>query len=178
MATALAFAAFLFLPILPIILLTNSADLLKATYYQADEETTPLLTRIRAGHKNLLCENLAPFVGVFFVAQSFGVEGLETPMIIFIIGRCVHFLGAVLNPPFARTVGFLLGWMSTVYMAFLAYTKFGEIKEPTEEERTLNILNNTCVFTLFLFVPYDLGRIPANGILKLTYYPKLALTPS
>ena len=78
MATALAFAAFLFLPILPIILLTNSADLLKATYYQADEETTPLLTRIRAGHKNLLCENLASFVGVFFVAQSFGGREVYT----------------------------------------------------------------------------------------------------
>lgn len=108
--------------------------------------------------------------GIALSAHGLGVVGLAGPAAVFCCGRLVHFFGAILNPPFARTLGFVAGWAASMYVAYLVYGAYSALEAPSEGEKTFALITATCVFTLLLFVPYDLGRIPANGILKLTYY--------
>ena len=60
-------------------------------------------------------------------------------------------------------------WMCCAYLVALELLNMDNLDAGW---LNLEMLSAISVFTLLLFIPYDLGRIPANGILKLTYYNK------
>jgi hypothetical protein len=84
--------------------------------------------------------------------------------------RVGHYIAAYANIPFGRTINFLVGWVASMYIGFLICAKASTtmLTDPTEEGKMMLVF--LCIFTLFQFIPYDVGRIPANGIKNLTYY--------
>lgn len=166
------FGSFMMLPGIVVKILNNG--LVQATYYSdAEEKQLAVVQRFLDGHKNLVCENLTPFVGIALACETLKVSGLSTAATIFVLGRAVHYVGSILNPPFVRTVGFVAGWVATVYMGYAFCEAFEALEAPTEQEETLAYMVYMCLACLFMFIPYDVGRIPANGITKLTYYTEM-----
>ena len=76
-------------------------------------------TRLRLAHANST-ESLIPFAAVLLVAEVTGVEGavLATASMSYFWARVVHAVAYTLAIPFIRTVAFVVGFLSTVAIAW------------------------------------------------------------
>lgn len=79
----------------------------------------PWATRMKAAHANAV-ENLVVFAALILVAQALGVSDNATQMsaTVYFWARVAHFAAYTFAIPWVRTLGFVIGWLSQLCIAW------------------------------------------------------------
>jgi len=90
---------------------------------KSDNRTTPAWAkRLQQAHYNAV-ENLPIFIGICLVAEF---TQSSTPLMIaaammYCIVRVAHYVFYALGIPFLRTIAFMIGWLSTLYIGAMTF---------------------------------------------------------